>query len=460
LSKIILFQKHVSKIITSRNVSKLASMVSVASLLMITALISAVIIPPLAYAQQQQINSGGNNGNPIKNIVVIMQENHTFDNYFGTYPGANGIPKNVCMPLDPDHPNNGCVKPFLSANVTPPDMSHGYKSSQIAYDNGKMDGFMLAESENNYTMSYYDNKTIPYYWELAKHYVLADNFFASVKSSSLSNHWYAIAGQAPTSSIYYDMPQNPKNASPDEKQVEKQYLRESNITKTIAESFMNHTNGDDISWKYYYHKINPGDYRNAVNSGDAYDFWNPFAAKTSSYTEKYAPHFVRRDQILSDLQNGSLPQVSWVMPSDKLSEHPPDNLTLGMNWVTYLVGSIMKSPYWNSTAIIVTWDDYGGFYDHVAPQQIDKHGLGFRMPAIIISPYAKAGYIDHTQYQFESILKFIEWRFNIPPLTSRDAHANNLLNAFDFSQKPRPPHIISLSQAELDAIKPYIRPSG
>ena len=117
-----------------------AECMMVMSLFMITALISTVIIPPLVYAQQQ-INSGGgnnNNGNPIKHIVVIMQENHTFDNYFGTYPGANGIPKNACMPLDPDHPNKGCVKPFLSANVTPPDMSHGYKSSQIAYDNGKM----------------------------------------------------------------------------------------------------------------------------------------------------------------------------------------------------------------------------------------------------------------------------------------------------------------------------------
>jgi phospholipase C len=116
----------------------------------------------------------------------------------------------------------------------------------------------------------------------------------------------------------------------------------------------------------------------------------------------------------------------------------------------------MKSPYWNSTAIILTWDEYGGFYDHVAPPQIDKYGLGFRVPAIIISPYAKAGYIDHTQYSFGSILKFIEWRFNLPPLTARDAHANNLLNAFDFSQKPRPPHIILLSQAQLNVIKPLM----
>ena len=427
-----------------------------ASLLMVIALITAVIIPPLAYAQQQQINSNDNNNNPIKHIVMIMQENHSFDNYFGTYPGANGIPKNVCMPLDPDHPNDGCVKPFLSANVTPPDMIHEYHESHIAYDNGKMDGFMQGEHQNNSTMSYYDNKTIPYYWDLAKHYVLADNFFSSVLSYSLPNHWYAIAGQAPTVSIYHGIPQSTKYASPNQKQDQKEYLRESNIINTIAESFMNHTN-NGITWKYYYHKINvDGDYRNATINGDAYDFWNPLAAKPSSYTEKYAPHFVRREQIFSDLKNGSLPQVSWVMPSDKLSEHPPNNMTVGMDWVVNVVNSIMNSQYWNSTAIIVTWDEYGGFYDHVAPPQIDKYGLGFRVPAIIISPYAKAGFIDHTQYQFESMLKFIEWRFNLPPLTERDAHANNLLNAFDFSQKPRPPYIIPLSQAQIDEVKRYI----
>jgi phospholipase C len=203
-------------------------------------------------------------------------------------------------------------------------------------------------------------------------------------------------------------------------------------------------NNPDISWKYYSNTISPGEasYRTAVKSGDAYYAWNPFAAKTSTYTEQYAPHFVSRGQIVTDLEDGTLPNVSWVIPSDKLSEHPASNIILGMNW--------------NSTAIIVTWDDYGGFYDHVAPPQIDKYGLGFRVPAIIISPYAKAGFIDHTQYSFESILKFIEWRFNLPSLTYRDADANNLLNAFDFSQEPRPPHIIPLSQAQIDAVERYI----
>jgi phospholipase C len=401
-------------------------------------------------AESQQ--STKNNNNPIKHIINIIQENHTFDNYFGTYPGANGIPKNVCMPFDPDHANDGCIKPFLSTNVSPEDMSHGYLSSRIAHDNGKMDGFMVAESENNNTMSYYDNKTTPYYWDLAKHYVLADNFFSSVLSYSLPNHWYAIAGQAPTASMYYGLPQHPQDATPNEKRIEKEYLREANHISTVADLFMNRTSNASITWKYYYHRIDVDANNDAIQDGDVYDYWNPFAAKASSYTEKYASHFVTRDQIFIDLKNGTLPQVSWVIPMDNQSEHPPYNITQGMDWVVYVVDRIMESPYWNSTAIIVTWDDYGGFYDHVPPPQIDKYGLGFRVPALIISPYAKSGYIDHTQYQFESILKFIEWRFNIPSLTDRDRNANNILNAFDFNQKPTPPHIIYLSPMQLSLL--------
>jgi phospholipase C len=140
-----------------------------------------------------------------------MQENRSFDNYFGTYQGANGIPKNVCMPLDPDHPNiSPCVKPFLSTNPVSEDMPHGYQPSTVAYDNGKMDRFMLAENEDPKTMSYYDNKTIPYYWDLAKHYVLADNFYSSVLSYSLPNHWYAVAGQAPAISVLYGLNTGPR----------------------------------------------------------------------------------------------------------------------------------------------------------------------------------------------------------------------------------------------------------
>jgi acid phosphatase len=462
------------------------------SLFLVAALVAASIILPLAYAQQiRSINNPATN--PINHIVVIMQENRSFDNYFGTYPGASGIPRGTCMPLSPDHPNVGCVKPFLSTNVISGDLPHGYQSSVIAHDNGKMDGFMVAENEDRKTMSYYDNKTIPYYWDLARHYVLADNFYSSVLSYSLPNHWFALAGQAPATSMFYFMHRPPHNnilnqaenasiiagggsnqnasmgnttvaanfgVNPNptstnlRDEVARVYLEESNLTKTVADLFMNNTH--NITWKYYDHLVRAGNYKAAVSSGRAFEFWNPFSAKGSTYTAAYSPHFANRAQIFTDLKNGNFPQVSWVMPSFPISEHPPANITSGMNWVKHVINAIMNSPYWNSTAIILTWDDYGGFYDHVAPPQIDKYGLGFRMPTIIISPYSKPGYIDHTQYQFESMLKFIEWRFSRQPLTERDLHANNLLNAFDFNQKPNLAHIVPLTAPELNAIRPYI----
>ena len=455
--------------------------VFILSLFLISVLIASSMTLPLVYAQQ--INTINPATNPIKHIVVIMQENRSFDNYFGTYPGANGIPKNVCMPIDPDQLDRGCVTPFLSTNPITEDMPHSYSASIIAYDNAKMDGFMLAETENPKTMSYYDNKTIPYYWDLAKHYVLADNFYSSVLSYSLPNHWYAIAGQAPSTSILYGGPAarpsiilnqeqnfsnqkaatnasnygvNPNPVSSNSRdQIARIYLKESNLTKTVADLFMNHTHRN-ITWKYYDYPVQIGGYKSAIISGRAFNFWNPFSAKGTTYTPAYSPHFVSRSQIFTDLTSGNFPQVSWVIPSPPLSEHPPNSSTLGMNWVKQVINAIMSSQYWNRPAIMLTWDDYGGFYDHVPPPQIDTYGLGFRMPTIIISPYAKPGYIDHTQYQFESMLKFIEWRFNLPALTGRDLHANNVLNAFDFIQKPNPPYIVPLSKSELNSIIPYI----
>jgi phospholipase C len=459
------------------------------SLFLISVLIASSLIFPITFAQLMNGINAHPIANPIKHIVVIMQENRSFDNYFGTYPGANGIPRGTCVPFSPGNPSLGCVKPFLSTDVISGDLPHGYQSSVIAYDNGKMDGFMLGENENSKTMSVYDNRTIPYYWDLAKHYVLADNFFSSVLSYSLPNHWFAIAGQAPATSMFYFMHRPPNNnilnnaengsviteGNPNETEsfgvnpnptsanirdeIARVYLEESNLTKTVADLFMNNSvihNNNSITWKYYDHLVQAGSYKSAVASGRAFEFWNPFSAKGSTYTTNYSPHFVNRAQIFTDLKTGSFPEVSWVIPSFPISEHAPANITTGMNWVKDVLNAIMSSPYWNSTAIILTWDDYGGFYDHVPPPQIDKYGLGFRMPTLIISPYAKPGYIDHTQYQFESMLKFIEWRFNLRPLTQRDLYANNLLNAFDFNQKPSLAYVVPLTTAELAAIRPYI----
>lgn len=429
----------------------------------------------LAFAVNAADTHNSSHNNPIEHIVVILQENRSFDHYFGTYPSTNGIPKDVCMPLHPKYPEDGCVKPFLSTSDISHDMPHTFHSSEAAYNEGKMNGFMAAEKNFN-TMSHYNNKTIPYYWDLAKHYVLADNFFSSALSYSLSNHWYAIAGQAPTTSIYdalkaanatilpgLNSTNEVRTLNPNgthyglEKTkgndvVDLEYLEEANRTKTVADLF---ENSSSVSWKYYDRSLDSS-YKKAIQSGSAYDYWNPFASKGSSYSDDYHSHFVNRSEIFSDLKTGKFPQVSWVIPSIQISEHPPASIKKGMIWVTSVVNAIMNSKYWNNTAIIITWDEYGGFYDHVAPPKEDKFGLSFRVPALIISPYSKPGYIDHTLYSFESMLKFIEWRFGLSSLTYRDANANNLLNAFDFSQNPNPPHFIPLSKQELESIAPFI----
>jgi phospholipase C len=280
---------------------KVLRLLSIVSFLLVSILVVGNIIYPLANAQL--ISSINPSTSPIKHIVVIMQENRSFDNYFGTYPGAKGIPEGVCIPLSPDNPKIGCVKPFLSTRAVSADMPHGYQSSIVAYDHGKMDGYMVAENENPQTMSYYDNKTVPYYWNLAKHYVLADNFYSSVLSYSLTNHWYAIAGQAPSTSLFYTMHRPPNNnilnqnenastiaggdsnisgsttsfgVNPNpvtgnlKDQVARVYLEESNLTKTIADLFMN--NSQNITWKYYDHFVKTGNYKAAVNNGRAFEY--------------------------------------------------------------------------------------------------------------------------------------------------------------------------------------------
>jgi phospholipase C len=176
----------------------------------------------------------------------------------------------------------------------------------------------------------------------------------------------------------------------------------------------------------------------------AFHLWNPLAGfKTFMSSQQLRDHLVSSDQYFQDLRNGALPAVSWIVPNFTESDHAPADIQLGMWYVTDVANALMKSPYWQNTALVLTWDDYGGFYDHVAPPKLDEYGLGPRVPAILISPYARAGVIDHTPYEFCSVLRFIEDRFGVPALTARDGQANNLSASFDPGQKPLAPFLIS-----------------
>ncbi|MDA4117813.1 MAG: alkaline phosphatase family protein [Thaumarchaeota archaeon] len=336
-----------------------------------------------AAQQSSALDSVGTN--PIQHVVIIMQENHTFDNYFGTFPGANGIRNDPSL-----------VHPY---HITGPvvDLCHSTSCAHSAYDKGKMDNFLQAEHSNE-TFGYYNQQDIPYYWSLAQNYTLFDNYYTSAMGPSLPNHLYLVAGQDGGVADGVS-PQSPNM----------------NIGSIVDKLSAGH-----VSWAYYSPYY--------VGNENALGLVSSVANNQSRMAD-----FKYESQFIGDVQGGNLPGVSYVMANDGQNEHPPYDLGAGQAWVRSLIDAIQGSQYWSSTAIFLTWDDYGGWYDHVAPPQVDKHGLGFRVPLLLISPYAKHGYIDHTLSDHTSLMKFVERTFNLGSLTQRDAGASDLLGALNGS---------------------------
>jgi phospholipase C len=331
----------------------------------------------------------------IKNIVIVLQENHTFDNYFGTYPGADGTAgKSYCLPDALGSPV--CISPFHDTSLTPVDLNHNWKSAHADYDSGKMDAFVYSEG-NAETMGYYDRQDLGRYWKAADVYVLCDRYFTSVMSESAPNHLFLVAGTAGG-------------------------IIDNNVPNTIDfPPIFRQLDGAGISWKVY---------------GDSSSWYKSFSYVQSS--PKAMGNFGSAGSFAADVKTGSLSQISWIIGASGGDEHPPENIQTGEGSVADgIVNALGASPYWPSVAIFVTWDDYGGFFDHVPPPQVDNYGYGFRVPCLVISPYAKAGYIDSTMNDHTSILKFVETRYGLSPLNTRDASANNFLEAFDFTQAPR-----------------------
>ena len=375
----------------------------------------------------------------IDHIVFLMQENHAFDNYFGTYcpltslvcPAvADGLPAGICIPYNLTNLSVGCMRPFDETNLAPRDLPHTWYPTHQAWDHGLMDGWYRAEGRNQ-TMGHYNGTTIPVYWDLAEEYALGDDFFSSGASYSLPNHWYLVASKAPSIS-QLKIP----SADPSPK-VKHSYLNQSNATPTIADALAN----SSVSWDYYDYPL--PSYPNAIvttSKGAAYNLWNPLAARADSYRPGAAGHFQGRAQFFADAANGTLPNISWVIPSDNDSDHPPLSVGVGQSWVASVVDAIEASPDWNRTVLFVSWDEYGGYYDHVAPPYVDANGDGFRVPLLVISPWARQGYVDHTSLDFGSVLRLMEARFGLPCLGGRDCKASLPLLPFDFSQaQPRAP---------------------
>ncbi len=374
----------------------------------------------------------------IQHVIWIIQENHSFDNYFGTYPGADGITPSTCLPKLPG--STSCVAPFHMPKDQPVcDLGHSWGSAHAAYDHGTMDGFVWAEG-TPYTMGYYDQKDIPNYWKYARHFTLFDHFFSSLEGPSLPNHVYTVAAQSGGLIV---------NAA-SLKALKKAMHNPDGFTFRSIVTLL--TQGK-VSWKYYVdshpHHVPvtslpwPGSSNVSNPKPKEFYVWNPLPGfKSIRDNPKLMDHLVAEREFYSDLRNGTLPQVSYLVPDWDDSEHPPVVIQQGMWYVTRLINAVMESKYWKNSAIFLTWDDYGGFYDHVAPPQYDAFGLGPRVPALLISPYARVNHIDRRNYEFSSILKFIETRWNLPQLTARDSRARDMTSAFDFNQKPIAPYLI------------------
>ena len=418
----------------------------------------------------------------IRHIVIITQENRSFDSYFGTYPGADGIPMKNGVPTvcNPDPKTHECVKPYHDTSNRNGGGPHDTINAIRDIHAGRMDGFQRQAREGRFlachstdnpgcsltpkkpdVMGYHDWHEIPNYWDYARNFVLQDHMFEGVNSWSLPAHLSMVSGWSARCSKHGD-PMSctsaltaPFGATGQGKKLDFPWT---DLTWLLHR--------DHVSWRYYVaNGSQPDCATSAMFCGES-----PQSASTPSIWNPL-PRFdtVQRDHQLGNIQplgnfyraahRGTLAAVSWLTPSQAMSEHPPSLVTAGQTYVTGVINSIMRSPDWSSTAIFVFWDDWGGFYDHVKPAQVDGEGYGLRVPALVISPYARRGYVDHQVLSSDAYLKFIEDDFlngsRIDPRTdgrpdSRpDIRENakilgNLANDFDFSQKPRPPLILPL----------------
>jgi phospholipase C len=395
-----------------------------------------------ALVSADELDGEPNPNTPIEHFVYLMQENHSFDNYFGTYPGANGIPPNTCMPVDPTDPDNEeCVEPFHLGTRPVEDLDHNLITHERQFRDGQMDGFVYAfrqeGKDGELTMGHYDDRDLPFYWNIADEYVLFDRFFVSAKGGSVRNHMFWVAGQSGLKDPRSDsVPAEGWGDIP-----------------TIFDRLQER----GISWKFYVQNYDPKITFRDRGTGDksAQVVWVPLLAYARYLDDpELSSRIVSLDQYYEDLANDELPAVSFMVPSGA-SEHPPGSILAGQRFVKGLINALMQSDAWESSAFLWTYDDWGGWYDHVPPPIVDDWGYGFRAPALLVSPYAKRGHVDSTELDFTSGLKFIEDNWDLQPLAERDAEANNFLSAFDFSQPPREPRIVPSTRDEPEMRIPW-----
>jgi phospholipase C len=452
-------------------------------LVVVAAVLLPVIVPaPVAAA------SGADVLSRVQHIVVIYQENWSFDSLYGLFPGANGLanasaapkqvdksgrrysvlprPINTSLKVpapDPRFPANLPVQPFDAARYVPDDMMtgdlvHRYYQEQYQIDGGRMDKFVAYSDASSLAMSYYDATNLPE-GKLAQQYVMDDDFFHAAYGGSFLNHFFLVCACVPR------FPSAPPaivarldvdgvmvgdgQVTPDGIAVNTTYsVNTPHPASTPAANLLpdqdmptigDRLNDKNLSWAWYAGGWNAA---MAGHPDPLFQFHHqPFVyfAKYADGTQLKKDHLEDEQDFMAAARAGALPAVSFVKPIGEDNEHPGyADLLRGQEHVAQLVQAIQQSPNWQDTMVVITYDENGGRWDHVQPPLIDQWGDGTRVPTIVISPFAKRGFVDHTQYDTSSILSTIEHRWNLPALDVRDSRAVPLTNALDPRYAPAP----------------------
>jgi len=443
--------------------------------------IAAFSMARMTSEQPYQANAADAGIHKIKHVIVIMQENRSFDSYFGTYPGADGIPAAACVPA----PQGACVRPFHDPNDRNFGGPHGEANAVADIDAGKMDGFIFSAQRGRRRcgnlndpsctngnrldpVGYHDQREIPNYWAYARSFVLQDRLFEPNASWSLPQHLFLVSEWSASCSRIGDPmscvnalqnPDRPRNfGARRRRRVAVMQPGRPDYAWTDLTFLLHRAH---VSWAYYVMAGGEPDCRDdgmqcalARQSVRTPGIWNPLPSFDTVKADGEVGNVRDMSSFFQAARNGTLPAVAWLAPANRYSEHPPALVSTGQAYVTGVINAVMRSPDWSSTAIFLSWDDWGGFYDHVVPPHVDQNGYGLRVPGIVISPYARRGFIDHQTLSHDAYVKFIEDDFlsgeRIDPRTDgrpdprpdvreRATILGDLRADFDFTQAARPP---------------------
>lgn len=451
----------------------------------VTAVIAAIAIF-IAATLVSRSSAPAGDIHKIQHVVIIMQENRSFDTYFGTFPGADGIPMKdgvptVCVP----QPNGGaCVRPYHDLNDRNHGGPHNFHASIADVNGGRMDGFLTSikgkrqcigaddpsctAARSRDVMGYHDERELPNYWKYARDFVLQDHLFENIASWSLPMHlfmvseWSAKCAQLHVATSCTNEPEDPDYPPTFRRQDAAAHPPGRPDYAWTDLTYLLHRK--HVSWGYYVMSGTEPDCANDLDlcKGVRQHFrtpgiWNVLPAFDTVKEDGELGNIRDLRQFYSDARNGRLPNVVWICPANRYSEHPSAAVSAGQGYVTGLINTIMRSPEWSSTLILLSWDDWGGFYDHVPPPRVDGNGYGIRVPGIVISPYARKGFIDRQTLSHDAYVKFIEDDFlggeridpktdgrpdHRPDVRENEPQLGDLRADLDFGQAPRAPELL------------------